>query len=372
MGVTRALPPDHGTAFKTWVDRGYAGEMAYLTRDPSRRLDPRAVLPGAQSLIVVAMNYHNESGTPEATSPTHGVIAQYARGLDYHNTLKEKLETLAAFVRSQADKPVETRVYVDTGPLLERDYATAAGLGWYGKHTNLIHKKQGSWLLLGELLTDLVLAYDGPTTSHCGSCTRCIDACPTAAIVEPYVIDARRCLSYHTIELKGAIPEVFREAVGNRIFGCDVCQDVCPWNRRAPVSSDDSFDSRPWTDAPKLVDFLRWTPEEFRQKFKGSPVNRAKRRGFLRNVAVAVGNSGDQTAVPVLIETLSDEEPLVRGHAAWALGRLGGETARKALESVSVSETDSDAREEIFKALESLAGTDVSPALPTHAFPVPN
>lgn len=346
--------------------------MAYLTRDPSRRLDPRSVFPEAQSLIVVAMNYHNETVTPEWISSANGVIAQYARGLDYHDILKEKLETLAAFVRSQVDEPVKTRVYVDTGPLLERDYATAAGLGWYGKHTNLIHKKQGSWLLLGELLIDLVLEYDRPATSHCGSCTRCIDACPTAAILKPYVVDSRRCLSYLTIELKGAIPEEYREAIGNHIFGCDICQDVCPWNRKAPFSSEDSFDSRPWTDTPPLAAFLRWTHEEFRHKFKGSPIKRAKRRGFLRNVAVALGNSGDQTAVSPLIEALLDEEPLVRSHAAWALGRLGGEAARRALEQVSTTETDTEARHEILQALIHLSGAEVAPTPDAKTLPVSN
>lgn len=371
VGVTRALPPEHSVAFRTWIDRGHAGEMAYLARDPSRRLNPAVVFPGVQSLIVVAMNYHNESSKPDGRSPDHGAIAQYARGWDYHDTLKEKLEALAAFVRSEADKPVETRVYVDTGPIMEREYATAAGLGWYGKHTNLIHKTKGSWILLGEILTDLVLEYDGPTTAHCGSCTRCIDACPTAAIVEPYVVDSRRCISYLTIELKGAIPKEYRGAIGNRIFGCDDCQDVCPWNRKAPVSTEDSFAPRPWTDAPPLVDFLRWTPDEFRNKFKGSPVKRAKRRGFLRNVAVALGNSGDQTAVPALIETLSDEETLVRGHAAWALGQLGGEAARQALEQAVVTESDAETKNEIIHALLHFSSTEVAQKAHTQTVHLP-
>jgi epoxyqueuosine reductase len=210
----------------------------------------------------------------------------------------------------------------------------------------------GSWLLLGEILVDMELVYDQPATDHCGTCTRCIDACPTEAIVAPYMVDARACISYLTIELKGSIPERWRPMIGNRIFGCDDCQDVCPWNRRAPATLEPEFLPRKSTDTPSLIDLMGMTPEDFRSHFKGSPIKRSKRRGLLRNVAVALGNAADPRAVPVLIEALGDEEPLVREHAAWALGQLGSDETRPALEQAKESETEQGVLEEIQQALD--------------------
>jgi epoxyqueuosine reductase len=354
VGVTPATPPPHGAAYTEWAAQGYAGEMTYLTRHPEKREDPRTLLPGAQSILLVAMNYHSPPSEVHAEPAPAGVVARYARGMDYHEVMKRKLEDLLAFVRTEARKPVQARIYVDTGPVLERDFAVRAGLGWYGKHTNLIHKRLGSWLLLGEILTDLELAYDRPATDHCGTCTRCIEACPTEAILAPYVLDARRCIAYLTIELKGSIPEARRAWIGNRIFGCDDCQEVCPWNRRAPVTGEAAFYPRPLTDSPSLIALLQLTPDAFRHHFKGSPIKRAKRRGLLRNVAVALGNSGDPGAVPALTDALADEEPLVRGHAAWALGRLGGTQARQALEQAKRREEEPDVIQEIDRALAGL------------------
>jgi epoxyqueuosine reductase len=268
---------------------------------------------------------------------------------------------------------------VDTGPLLEREVAARAGLGWVGKNTNLLNKEWGSWFFLGEVLTSLELDYDQPATAHCGTCTRCLTACPTGAFIAPYVLDARRCISYLTIELKGPIPRDLRPLIGNLIFGCDICQDVCPWNikharptgvpkvpkvPKVPEARDHgsritdhgsppepAFQPRPGLDAPELIPLLKLTPEEFNEKFRSSPIRRAGRRGLRRNVAVALGNSGDPAAIPTLCEALHDPDPLIRGHAAWALGRLGGKEARLALEEALEVEEDEWVREEIEEAL---------------------
>lgn len=362
-GVTTADPPRHGDYYAEWVEQGLAGEMAYLERQIEKRQDPRKILPDARSLVVVAMNYRcpdpdpvpgMQAGTPEdpseSTTP-RGKIARYARGDDYHDVMKEKLLALLRFVQDRAGRPVEGKVYVDTGPVLEREFAVRAGLGWFGKHTNLIHKRVGSWLLIGEILLDIELDPDGPAADHCGTCTLCLEACPTDAIVEPYVVDSRRCISYHTIELKGAIPLEYRAAMGDRVFGCDDCQDVCPWNRRAPETGHPAFVARPWNEMPDLIEMLGLTPEAFRTRFKGSPVKRTKRRGLLRNAAVALGNTKDPRAVPALADSLGDDEPLVRGHAAWALGNVGGAGALAALEKARKTEEDPWVVEEIERAL---------------------
>ncbi len=362
-GVTTADPPRHGDYYAEWVEQGLAGEMAYLGRQIEKRQDPRRILPDARSLVVVAMNYRcpdpdpvpgMQAGTPEdppeSTNP-RGKIARYARGDDYHDVMKAKLLALLRFVQDRAGRPVEGKVYVDTGPVLEREFAVRAGLGWFGKHTNLIHKRVGSWLLIGEILLDIELDPDGPAADHCGTCTLCLEACPTDAIVEPYVVDSRRCISYHTIELKGAIPLEYRAAMEDRVFGCDDCQDVCPWNRRAPETGHPAFVARPWNEMPDLIEMLGLTPEAFRTRFKGSPVKRTKRRGLLRNAAVALGNTKDPGAVPALADSLGDDEPLVRGHAAWALGNVGGTRARAELEKARKTEEDPWVVEEIERAL---------------------
>ncbi|MXY50270.1 MAG: tRNA epoxyqueuosine(34) reductase QueG [Gemmatimonadetes bacterium] len=353
-GITTADPPRHGDYYAEWVAQGMAGEMAYLDRQVEKRQDPRNILPNARSLVVVAMNYRCPDPDPVSgmqAAPPRGKIARYARGDDYHDVMKEKLLALLRFVQERAGRPVEGKVYVDTGPVLEREFAVRAGLGWFGKHTNLIHKRVGSWLLIGEILLDIELDPDGPTADHCGTCTLCLEACPTDAIVEPYVVDSRRCISYHTIELKGAIPLEYRAAMGDRVFGCDDCQDVCPWNRSAPETGLPAFAARPWNEMPDLIEMLGLTPEAFRNRFKGSPVKRTKRRGLLRNAAVALGNTKDPGAVPALADSLGDDEPLVRGHAAWALGNVGGAGALAELEKARKTEEDPWVVEEIDRAL---------------------
>jgi epoxyqueuosine reductase len=282
-------------------------------------------------------------------------VASYAWGDDYHDVLSERLRSLVAFIEAQVGHPVPNRCYTDTGPLLERDLAQRAGLGWIGKNTCLIHPRLGSYFLLAELLLGIDLDPDPPfLPDRCGSCTRCIDACPTACILPDRTLDATRCISYLTIELKGAIPLDLRPQVGDWVFGCDVCQQVCPWNQRfAESQGDPAFAPRPAVPDPDLSAELALTPQAFSAKFKGSPVKRARRRGYLRNVAVALGNHADPAAIPALAEALRhDPEPLVRRHAAWALGQIGGAAARKALEGAMHTEQEGAVLGEVRAAIQ--------------------
>lgn len=290
VGITGAEPSVFAEEYRDWVEQGYAGEMHYLTRDIHRRLDPRELLPEARSIIVVGINYSNDEnpGTPSDTDSDTAIFARYARGDDYHDVITPRLRELLRFIQELGGAEVTGKVYVDTGPLLEREVARRAGLGWFGKNTMLINTRRGSYFLLGEIITNLLLPRDEPAVGGCGTCTRCIDACPTGAIVAPFHLDARRCISYLTIELKGEIPEEFRPAMqeaGNRVFGCDICQEVCPFNlRRSTLTQEPAFQPREVTLKSKLSDIMYMTEEEFREKFKGSPVKRAKWRGLLRNV----------------------------------------------------------------------------------------
>ena len=270
------------------------------------------------------------------------------------NSSKRDLEQLLETIRALCDEPIEGRAFVDSGPVLERDFAGVAGLGWIGKNTHLISPKRGSWFFLGELFVDLPLAYDRPMRDRCGQCDLCLKACPTSAFVGPYILDARRCISYLTIELKGAMPRHLRPLVGNHIFGCDICQEVCPYNVKAQATAEAAFGPRPGLFAPQLIPLLSLTDAEFRQRFRGSPILRAKRRGFLRNVAVALGNLKSQEAVPALIASLDDVEPLVRGHAAWALGEIGTQPAVDALQHRLQIEIDEAVRAEIEAAINQL------------------
>jgi epoxyqueuosine reductase len=294
--------------------------MAYLARGAEKRRDTRLPVPGTVSAVVVAMNY----GGREPSGP----VARYARGDDYHDVMVERLEQLHARIEALLGRKVRGKAYVDTGPLLERDLARRAGLGWFGKNTNLLNPKLGSFFFLGALLLDLELEPDAPFESdHCGSCTRCIEACPTGAIVEPRVLDATRCLSYTTIELRGEIPEPLREAQGELLYGCDICQDVCPWNVRfSQELSEPSFTPRAaiaGKDARTIArDILALDDESFRTAYRSSPMKRAKLRGLKRNAAVVLGNVGSDEDIPTLIAATADPEPLVRAHAAWALERI--------------------------------------------------
>jgi epoxyqueuosine reductase len=353
VGVVPAEPPATAGHYRDWLDRGYHGHMAYLARPDAvaRRADLARTLPGVRSVLAVGVNYHTRPLAPAlAGDPSRGLVASYAWGDDYHEVIVPRLEALAGFLAAATGGTVAHRAYTDTGPVLERDLAARAGLGFVGRNTNLIHPRLGSWLFLGELLlaVELPSLSPGGRWGTCGRCRRCLDACPTQAFVAPYVLDARRCISYLTIELKGAIPRELRPRIGNRIFGCDVCQEVCPWNRRfARPTAEPAFQPRPGAMAPRLLDLIELDDEAFRQRFRGSPIRRAKRRGLLRNVAVALGNWADPRAVPALARALHDAEPLVRGHAAWALGRIGTGEATLALEQALATETDAWVAEEI-------------------------
>lgn len=307
-------PPNRGH-FERWLSEGAAGEMEWMTRGAEKRADPQKVLPGARSMIVVALNYWQG---PEETAKA-GRIARYAWGDDYHEVMLSRLRTLDEFLRERGG---EQKCYVDTGPILERDFAAEAGIGWHGKSTMLLDRNLGTWFFLGEILTTLELPADAPQAARCGSCTRCMVACPTGAITSPHRLDARRCISYLTIELKGAIPLEFRPLIGDRIFGCDTCLDVCPWNRFAEASRETAFAARPATSAMALRDFLALDDEQFRALFRASPIKRIKRRGFLRNVCVALGNVGTRDDLPALRRAAADPEPLIAEHAQWAIERI--------------------------------------------------
>ena len=305
--------------YPEWLDRGYAGEMSYLHRQKASRMDPATLLPGLRSVIVCAVNYNTEH-PGAAYDRLRAWISRYAWGDDYHDVLHNKLNELARWIESHSYS--KSRTYVDTGPVLERVFAKYAGVGWFGKNTCIINEKGGSWLFLGCVLTDLELAYDAPTPDRCGSCTRCLDACPTNAFVAPYVLDSRRCISYTTIELRGAIPEEQRTGIGHHLFGCDICQDVCPWNRKAPVSAAQSFQPRSGLFWPEIEAMLNRSETEWRELLRGSAMKRAKVKGLVRNLMVVVGNSGVKRFLPSLERYLKHEDEHVRSHAAWAIRRL--------------------------------------------------
>ena len=295
-GITPADPSRHASFFRDWAASGRAGEMAWLAREPERRSDPRVVLPGAQSLIVAGLNYWQPARTGR------GRIARYALGDDYHEVLMEKLRRLADEITAHG---AQAKVYVDTGPVLEKPLAARAGLGWQGKSTMLINRRLGPWLLLGEIITTLELTPDAPEQDHCGTCSRCLDACPTRAITAPYQLDARRCIAYLTIELKGSIPEEMRPLIGDRVYGCDECLDVCPWNRFAQTTREARFHAPDDLRTQDLRELLNLTGPEFKRRFARSPILRLKRRGLLRNVCVVLGNIGTADDLPALHRAVS-------------------------------------------------------------------
>jgi epoxyqueuosine reductase len=329
---TSALPPASAPDLRRWLDEGMHGEMAYLARNAHKRFDPRQVLPGARSIVTLAASYEAQpdaGGDPpsaqgasgQSVTHHHGVVARYARSRDYHEVLGERLRLLVDFIRSLGGEGTRSLWYVDTGPLLERDLAQRAGLGFIGKHTNLISRRLGNWFFLSEILTTLELEPDPPEQNRCGTCARCIAACPTAAIQAPFQLDARRCISYLTIELKGSIPVEFRAAIGNRIFGCDDCLAACPWNRFAKEGRLMKAHARPDLAVPDLLELLTLDEAAFKARFAGTPMLRAKRRGLRRNVCVALGNARDASVLPALQFAASDPDPIVAEHAAWAIGR---------------------------------------------------
>jgi epoxyqueuosine reductase len=316
--IAKAAAPRHGEEFRSWLREGAAGEMEWMQRGTEKRCDPDQVLPGARSIVVVALNYWQGETPAPRTNGATGRIARYAWGDDYHDVMLKKLAELSAFLTGLGGTQKQ---YVDTGPVLERDHAAEAGLGWHGKSTMLIDSKLGTWFFLGEILTTLELAADEPQAPRCGSCWRCITACPTGAITEPHRLDARRCISYLTIELKGAIPMELRPLIGDRIYGCDDCLEACPWNRFAATSREAVFAAGPAVGMA-LRDYLALDDAQFRDLFRRSPIKRIKRRGLLRNVCVALGNVGDRADLPALEQAAAGPEPLIAEHAAWAIRQI--------------------------------------------------
>ena len=358
--ITSAAPPRSGTRLREWLERGAHGEMAYLERNADKRVDLQKVVPGAKSVIIFAASYATGEtieanclglptpGADRATATSldgsettreramhHGVVARYARYTDYHEVLGVRLKQMADFIDRLGGAGARSLWYVDTGPILERDLAQRSGLGFIGKHTNLISRRWGNWIFLAEIITTLELEPDEPETNRCGSCTRCLSACPTQAIRGPFQLDARRCISYLTIELKGPIPEELRPALGNRIYGCDDCLAVCPWNRFAGEGRLMRSHAKQELAQPELTELLSLSDVEFKRRFAGTPILRAKRRGFLRNVCVALGNIADETALPALEAAEADPEPLIAEHARWAIEQIRrrstGQTSSKSV-----------------------------------------
>jgi epoxyqueuosine reductase len=328
-GIAAATAADSFERLRDWLERDYAGEMAYMHRHAEARRHPDSILRDVRTVVMLGMNYLvravREEDRPAARPAMHGRVARYAWGEDYHAVLGRRLNELLRWLQEEVPG-VKGRGVVDTAPLLERDFARRAGLGWFGKNTMLLNKRLGSYFFLGALLLDLELSPDAVhETNHCGTCTACLDACPTEAFVEPGMLDARLCISYLTIELKGPVPANLPGRMGDWVFGCDVCQEVCPWNRKVPITSEPAFQSRPDLEPIDLLELLAMTPEEFRRRFRGTALMRAKRRGLLRNAAIALGNGGDPAALPALHAALADPEPLVRGAAQWAIHRIQGE-----------------------------------------------
>jgi epoxyqueuosine reductase len=383
VGTAPIRRSDHGAFLRAWLERGLHGSMYYLERDDAvcARLDPRSAWPGLRSAVVVALNYYPGDNAGAERDPGRGIVARYARGRDYHKVIKKKLLKLLAWLEAElgCEMPA-ARAYVDTGPVLERELAQRAGLGWFGRNTMLIDPRRGSYFFLGTLLVEIELEYDAPfTTDHCGTCSRCLPACPTGALLGrdetgAPVMDATRCISYLTIENRGPIPRELRPLIGNRVFGCDICQEVCPYTRKfSRPSSEPAFASRgpgeapfgvqleagvssshPGTRSPSLIALLETALDEaaWDSFSRGSATRRSGRPGFARNVCVGLGNWGSPDAVPVLSRALSDPEPLVRAHAAWALGRVGSAEARSALSAHASVEADACVLEELSAAMD--------------------
>jgi epoxyqueuosine reductase len=321
---TTAAAPASAGQFQNWLAGKQHGEMAWLERTAAKRVDPHRVLPEARSVITLAVSYKIKSPQSTVLSPQSAVVARYAQFDDYHDVLGGRLKELTQFVNQLGGTETKSLWYVDTGPVLERDFAQRAGLGFVGKHTNVISRRFGNWILLAEIVTSLELEPDAAEKNHCGNCTRCIEACPTRAVTAPFQLDARRCISYLTIELKGSIPVELRPAIGNRIFGCDDCLAVCPWNRFAREGKLMKAHARPELATPDLIELLQLDEPGFKSHFAGTPVLRTKRRGLLRNVSVALGNTGDASALPALSRAAKDSEPLIAEHARWAMERIQG------------------------------------------------
>ena len=351
VGFSRAVPLGSRSGLEKWLESGHQGEMHWMSRNAAKRQDPSLILAEVRTIVSVAINYYHPLQHSE--DMRHGKISRYAWGLDYHRLLRSRLKELAGWIAGNLPS-ANGLFYSDTGPVMDKVWAHKAGMGWIGKHSNLVSRDRGSWLFLGEILLDLELPESRESDNFCGSCRRCLDACPTGAIVAPYVVDSRLCISYLTIELKGPVPLELRPLIGTRIFGCDDCQDVCPWNRFARPSQEKDFYPLPGNHAPVLMELMRISRQEFSERFRHSPIRRCGYDGFLRNVAIALGNSGLPETLPSLKVALHHPESLVRRHGAWALGRIGGREARSELLQAARTESDPCVRSEIRLALDSL------------------
>ncbi|QGQ23291.1 tRNA epoxyqueuosine(34) reductase QueG [Gimesia benthica] len=353
-GIAPAVTPTGYHSFLDWLNQGYAGEMSYLERRKEAYEHPRYVMSSVRSVLMLTLNYQTE--TPPEVTGTEARVSRYAWGTtDYHKVIRKKLKQLSRLIHEQYPD-CETRGVVDTAPLLERDFAQLAGLGWIGKNTLLLNKREGSWFFLAGLLLSDELEYDEPQqTSHCGTCTRCLEACPTDAFVEAGTLDARKCISYLTIELRDQpIPAELRPGMQDWMFGCDVCQDVCPWNRKAPISGEPAFQPVETFTPVDACELLTLDEAAFQERFQSTPMSRARRAGLLRNAAIVLGNRGDESAVPALLGVLNDDESLIRGAVVWALGRLGAPTTVEMLQTRLEIETETDVIEELKQALAKL------------------
>ncbi|MBT6600253.1 MAG: tRNA epoxyqueuosine(34) reductase QueG [Nitrospina sp.] len=345
FGVTRELSSKSIKKYKEWLSLNYQGEMSYMSRNVEKRSSLNAVFAGVQSVVCLRTNYLTEDKDMNfINKKDRGDLSLYALNEDYHEVLMQRHKELEKKIKEEFDG-CQTKIYIDTGPILEKPLAQSAGLGWIGKHTNLITEHIGSYYFISEILVDVILKVSEPSLDKCGTCRSCIDICPTKAIVAPYILDSRRCISYLTIELKGVIPLEFRKALGNHIYGCDDCQIVCPWNSFAVKTDDQSFFAR--DGSFQLIELMRLDDVAFRKRFKKSPVKRTKRRGLLRNVAVALGNSGNLSAVGPLIDALTDHEPLIRAHVVWALGELLGKKALPILDKTLTHENEDIVKNEV-------------------------
>lgn len=353
-GIASLEPSEHADAVRSWLGRGDHAGMTWFERGIERRLHPASLLEGARSALVVALHYHPlPAVSPEPEGDLWPRVARYARGQDYHREMEEGLKRIERRLPDLLPG-VGSRRYVDTGPVLERELAARAGLGAIGKHTNLLHPEHGSWFLLGELLLAVELPPDRPVAEPCGSCNRCLAACPTKALPEPFRLDARRCISYWTIEHRGIVPREVRPLLGDWVFGCDLCQEACPWNDEAEPAGSPVFELPAARGELDLAALLELSPDGYLGAFRESPMKRARHEGLRRNAATAMGNRGDRRYLPALIRALEDDSAVVRAHAAWALGRIGDGDARSALRSAAARERDAEVSEEIRAALVAL------------------
>lgn len=349
VGACPAVTPAGISRFYDWLAAGYAGEMSYLSERADAYSDPGRVLDGARSILMLGLAYRTVE--PTVAGPGEGRVSRYAWGVDYHDVIHAKLRALAD-LHCRLTPGAAVRGVADTAPLLEREFGQIAGLGWIGKNTLLLNRRHGSWFFLAALLTTEVLAYDEPhLAEHCGTCRACLDACPTGALVAPYMLDARRCISYLTIELRREIPPELREGVGDWLFGCDVCQDVCPWNSHSKTQGSPNFAPNPSRNPVALAGLFTLDEAAFRERFRRTPLWRARRRGLLRNAAIVLGNRPHEPALPALIRGLNDAEPLVRCACAWALGRYSQASAAAGLRARLAEESDPGVRREVDAAL---------------------